>query len=67
MINTGVSQPYRAKRDVNDDRGEHHTPDNDDSNGDTEPLSTPEFWANFGDGSSHSTEQFQICTDKFGL
>ncbi|CAP95272.1 hypothetical protein PCH_Pc21g03750 [Penicillium rubens Wisconsin 54-1255] len=61
MVNTGVSgdklgseaNPIVIYEDANDDCGEHHAPQQDVSDGDTEPLSTPEFWATFDDGGSH--------------
>lgn len=47
------SNPIVINADANDDCGEHHAPQQDVSDGDTEPLSTPEFWATFDDGGSH--------------
>ncbi|KAJ5544069.1 hypothetical protein N7494_005348 [Penicillium frequentans] len=35
--------------DVEENRGNQHTPEHDDSDGDTVRLSTPEFWAIVGD------------------
>ncbi|KAI2742740.1 hypothetical protein DTO013F2_8416 [Penicillium roqueforti] len=46
------SNPILINADANDDRGEHHAQQQDVSDGDTEPLSTPEFWATFDDGGS---------------